>query len=91
MGENKGIAIEYSGEIPRIIAIARGKLLKKMVEIAEQYNITVYKDQNLAEILSQLEIGSTIPEDLFKAMAEILAYCYKINENFKEKMNRLDS
>ena len=84
--ENKGIALKYSGEIPKILAIARGELLKHLLKLAKENNITIYKEPDLAEILSKLEIGSEIPEDLYKAVAEVLSYCYSINSDFRKKM-----
>ena len=50
----KGVALKYTGEIPKIIAIARGNLLEKLLELAKQNNITILKDPDLAEILSKL-------------------------------------
>lgn len=84
--QKKGVAMEYAGNIPRIIAIARGKLLEKLLALAGQYNITIYKDPDLAEVLSVLPIGSEIPEEMFTAVSEVLAFCYKVNANFRGKI-----
>ncbi|MCP4130299.1 MAG: flagellar biosynthesis protein FlhB [bacterium] len=86
METGKGVALKYNGDLPQIVAIARGKLLDRLLEIAEENSITVYRDPDLTEVLSQLEIGASIPEDLFKAVSEVLAYCYKINAGFRKKM-----
>lgn len=87
--EKVGVALEYSGEIPKILAIARGILFDKLIQIAGEYNITVYKDSDLAQTLSQLPEGSEIPEALFKAVSEILVYCYRINSEFKAKLDNM--
>jgi len=84
---DRGIALEYTGGLPRIIAVAQGRLLKKLLEIAEKNRIPIYKDEDLAGILSHLPVGSEIPEDLFRAVAEVLAYCYRVNKRFKDKMD----
>ncbi len=84
--EQKGIALEYSGDTPRIISKARGVLLEKMTDLAEKNGITVYKDKDLAETLYTLDTGEEIPEDLFKAVSRVLAYCYTVNSDFREKM-----
>jgi flagellar biosynthesis protein len=88
MKEKKSIAVGYSpGEpAPEILAIARGLLSERMLEIARENNITIYNDPDLAEILSHMMPGEHIPESLFRALSEILAYCYRINEKFREKM-----
>jgi flagellar biosynthesis protein len=85
----KGIALKYDGEIPRVLSVAKGNLLAKMLEIAEKNAIPVYKDRNLAELLSRLPVGSSIPEDLFKAVAEIFAFCYGNNESFRNQIDFL--
>lgn len=85
--ENIGIALEYSGDIPKILACARGLLFDRLIQIAKKHNITIYEDPDLAHVLSELPVGSQIPENLFKAVAEVLAYCYRINSEFKAKMD----
>ena len=87
MKPDKAVALEYKEGIPKIIANIRGHLVKKLLEIATEKGITIYQDKDLTEVLSKLEKGSEIPEDLFAAVAEILAFCYNTNERFKEKMN----
>ena len=84
----KGIAIGYSPSkgVPEILAIARGFLVDKLLQIARENNITIYNDSDLAEVLSLMKPGDEIPEDLFSIISEVLAYCYKINEKFKEKI-----
>jgi flagellar biosynthesis protein len=89
--EDKAIALGYSGnDVPKILAIARGSLVKKLLEIAEKNNITIYRDSDLAAVLSTLEIGSEIPEELFQAVAAVLAYCYRVNVKFREKFEGSD-
>jgi len=84
--EKKGVALAYGGDIPTIIASAKGVLLEKLLEIAKKNNITVYHDPDLAEVLYQLPTGTPIPEELFAAVSEVLAYCYRINADFKSKL-----
>jgi len=83
---NKGIALIYDGDIPQILAKAEGILLKKVLEIANEYNILVIKDNATVEILNKLPVGSEIPEELYLAVSKILAYCYEINSDFRKKI-----
>jgi flagellar biosynthesis protein len=87
--EKVGVALEYSGEIPKILATARGALFDRLIQIAREHNITIYKDSDLAGVLSQLPVGIEIPETLFKAVSEVLAYCYRINSDFKTKLDNM--
>lgn len=87
--EKKGVALGYSGKngVPEIIAQARGDLVEKLLCIARENDITIYKNADLTEALSVFKTGSIIPEHLFQAIAGVLAYCYRINEKFREKLS----
>ena len=79
----KAAALRYdiqSDAAPKVIAKGQGKIAEKIVEEAKKYGITIKEDQNLAEVLSTLDIYQEIPENLYKAVAEILAELYKINK-----------
>ncbi len=86
--EKKGVAIGYIDKkrAPEILAQARGIFVDKLLKIAKENNITIYSDSDLTEVLSTLKVGSEIPEHLFRATAEVLAYCYKVNDKFKKKI-----
>jgi flagellar biosynthesis protein len=88
MALKKAVAAGYSpGKwAPEILAVAKGFLVDKLLEIARENDITIYENRDLAEVLSSLKPGSEIPEHLFQAMAEVLAYCYEVNSRFKEKL-----
>ena len=43
----------------------------------------------ITEILSKLSPGTKIPEDLFKAVAKVLAFCYNINKDFRLKIDNM--
>ncbi len=83
----KSIALQYDKVAPKIIASARGILAEKMIKIAGEKKITIYKDQDLAEILSKFKAGDVIPETLFGAVSVVMAYCYRINSDFRQKLN----
>jgi flagellar biosynthesis protein len=88
MNEEKiGVALEYSGTIPTVLAVARGVLFEHLIRIAREHNITIYENPDLAQTLSQVPVGTEIPEDLFRAVVEILAYCYRVNAGFKAKLD----
>lgn len=84
----KAIALEYTPgrSAPRIVAKARGELVNKVLLLAERYNIPVYNDPDLADSLISLDTGTEIPPHLFRAVAEVIAYCYRINAGFRDKL-----
>lgn len=83
---DKAVALEYGKLAPRVLSVARGNLVKKVLQIADSKGITIYRDKDLVEVLSVLKPGEEIPEKLFKAVATVMAYCYNINDKFKEKI-----
>ena len=86
--KKKGVALEYSPDkgVPEVLAVARGILVDNLLKIARENNITIYKDSDLAEVLSLMKPGDMIPENLFGIISEVLAYCYDVNAKFKEKL-----
>lgn len=80
------VALKYDGsknKSPVIIAGGSGYVAQKVVEIAENSGVPVYKDDSLSIMLSQLDIGNEIPEELFKTIVDIYVYFldYKQNDN----------
>lgn len=73
----RAVAIKYDANkdnAPVVIASGSGYIANKVVEIAEDSGVPIYKDDSLSVLLSQLEIGSEIPEVLFGAIVDIYIY-----------------
>jgi len=58
-------------------------LAEKILEIAEKENIPIHKDPQLVEALIQLDINQEIPPELYKAVAQILAFIYAVDASNK--------
>ncbi|MBW2012815.1 MAG: flagellar biosynthesis protein FlhB [Deltaproteobacteria bacterium] len=68
---------------PKLIAKGAGKIAEKIKKLAEEHDIPIVENRELARNLNSLvEIGQEIPQVLFQAVAEILAYIYKIRSNY---------
>ena len=83
-------AIKYdskSANAPKVTARGRGFIADKIIEIAEEFGIPIKNDPDLVQILSKLDIGTEIPVELYRAVAEILAFVYSLNENQRIKNN----
>lgn len=64
---------------PKVVAKGAGIVAEKIKEIAREHGITVVENKPLAQILYRtVDIGKEIPENLYKAVAEILAYVYRL-------------
>jgi flagellar biosynthetic protein FlhB len=80
------VALSYkmnSMEAPKVVAKGVGFLAFKIRELAQQHGIPLVENRPLAQTLYKtVEIGQYIPANLFKAVAEILAYVYKAKNMF---------
>ena len=74
------VALKYplDAEAPLIAAKERGRLAKRMIEIAEENKIPVIEDDVLENVLSIQDIGQCIPEETWEAVAAIFAYILKV-------------
>jgi len=78
----KAVALKYDREkdnAPRVIAKGRGEIAKKIIEVARAHNVTLYEDKNLIQILEALDLETEIPPELYRAVAEVLAFIYRLN------------
>ncbi len=72
----RAVALRYDDGAfaPVIIASGMGHIAEKIVETAVEHNVPVYEDNSLATILSRLELGQEIPEELFQVIVDIYVY-----------------
>ncbi len=64
---------------PRLVAKGRGEVARKIIELAMKNGVPVHEDRNLVEVLSTIDLYEEIPSELYKAVAEILAYIYSMS------------
>ncbi len=79
----KAAALRYVPEkdtAPRIVAKGTGTIAEKILSIAREHNIPLRDDPQLVEVLSALDLYEEIPPDLYKAVAEVLAFVYKMTK-----------
>jgi flagellar biosynthesis protein len=80
----KAVALRYtsdSDQAPKVIAKGSGFIADQILALAEQHDIHIHEDPDMVEILSKLELDTEIPESLFKAVAEVLAFIYEMNRS----------
>ncbi len=75
----KAIALKYDGEnAPTITASGMGTVADEILRIADEFNVPLREDAALADILSELELGEEIPPQLYRVIAEVIAYAYLV-------------
>ena len=72
--------IRIRDHAPKVIARGRGEIAEKILEIAKTHNLPLYEDKNLVQILEALELETEIPPELYRAVAEVLAFIYRLNK-----------
>lgn len=78
----KAASLRYRPETdraPRVTASGRGKVAERIVEVAREAGVPVRHDPALAEVLSHLDPGEEIPPETYRAVAEILAFLYRLD------------
>ncbi|MCC7384746.1 MAG: type III secretion system export apparatus subunit SctU [Deltaproteobacteria bacterium] len=86
--EHIAVAIKYDqekGKAPRIVAKGVRVHAEKIKELAKQYGVPILRNVPLAQALYKLELDEEIPEELYEAVAEVLAFVFKLKE---EQENR---
>ncbi|QQS35503.1 MAG: EscU/YscU/HrcU family type III secretion system export apparatus switch protein [Ignavibacteriales bacterium] len=80
------VALGYDAETnsaPAILAKGKGELAERIIKAGEENNIFIQQDEMLFESLYPLTVGDEVPVKVYRAVAEILAFVYKLEE--KEK------
>ena len=78
----EAVALSYepfSEGAPTVVAKGKGKIAENILEKAKANNVPIQEDPSLVEILGQLNVNESIPEELYKAVSEVFAYIYQID------------
>ncbi len=70
------VALKYEAgdTAPKILATGKGALAEKIIEKGSEASVPFYRDDQLAQTLSHLEIGDMIPPELYEVVAQILVF-----------------
>ncbi|MCR4442743.1 MAG: EscU/YscU/HrcU family type III secretion system export apparatus switch protein [Peptococcaceae bacterium] len=86
MAKKKAVALNYQKEqqhgAPRIVAVGEGYVAEKILDLARNYGIPVVEDVELVDRLVKFPPGTEIPPQLYEAVARVLAFIYRL-ENEK--------
>jgi len=78
----KAVAIKYNktqDKAPRVVAKGKGTIAQKIIDIAQKNDIPLYKDRDLAHLLESLDLDTEIPPELYRVVAEVLVFIYRLN------------
>lgn len=77
------LSYEQGQQAPKITASGKGLVADNIIERAKEHNVPILEDASLVELLTQLNINETIPEELYEAVAEVFAYVYQIDKKLR--------
>lgn len=78
----QAVALRYQpgqDNAPKIAAKGKGYLAEKILEIARAHKVPIREDKNLIQVLSRLELEQEIPPEVYRAVAEILSFIYRLS------------
>ncbi|HOX04947.1 MAG TPA: EscU/YscU/HrcU family type III secretion system export apparatus switch protein [Planctomycetota bacterium] len=67
---------------PEVLASGVGLMAGRILERARASGVPVHEDADLAEVLGSLPVGADIPPELYEAVAEVLAFIYRMNGSY---------
>ncbi len=82
----KAVALKYNVEqdmAPVVIACGYGETAERIINVAEQRGIPVYRDDSVASMLCMLDVGENIPPDLYEVVATIYGQILKTASKIK--------
>jgi flagellar biosynthesis protein len=79
------LTYEPGSPAPRVVAAGVGLAAERIIATAKEAGVPIREDASLAEALGMLELGEEVPEVLFVAVAETLAWAYRLDAASAEK------
>lgn len=82
--KQKAAALRYKTKAdiaPQVVASGEGLIADNILKKATENNIPMIEDASLVELLAELNINETIPEELYQAVAEVFAFIYQADQH----------
>ena len=80
----QAVALRYDTEkdqAPTVVAKGSGYIAEKIILAAQQHDIPLVNDPVAESLLGKVDLGTEIPAEFYHAVAEILAFIYRINND----------
>lgn len=86
--ERSAVALQYDQDkpgAPRVVAKGRGLIAEQILALAEEHSVHIHQSPELIEVLIRMELGEEIPEALYRAIAEVIAFAYGLKAGQENK------
>ena len=80
--KRKVAAIKYqhgTDAVPKLVAKGQGHIAERIIALAKENGVPIHEDRNMVEILSTIDLYEQIPPKLYRAVAEVLSFIYRIS------------
>ena len=78
---NIAVSLHYDGEnAPTVSAKGEGDVARRILETATAHDIPIYQNAELLQFLSRVDLDAEIPPELYVAVAEIIAFAYRLKD-----------
>lgn len=84
----KAVALSYDQErdnAPKVVAKGHGNIAERILEVARENNVPTYEDPDLTHLLDALELDTEIPAELYRAVAEVLVFIHRMNNEYNRR------
>ena len=84
----EAIALGYNQNnesAPKVLAKGKGIIAENILSRAKEHGVPVQEDKSLLSLLGNLDIGESIPEELYGAVAEVFAFIYRLDRDLSNK------
>jgi flagellar biosynthesis protein len=68
-----------AGRAPRVVAKGQGVLAEQIIRLAKENSVPIHESRELAAALTQFDVDQSIPAALYVAVAEVLAWAYRLD------------
>lgn len=89
-GKMATVALGYDpvrDSAPTVLASGYGEVARRILATAREAGVAIHEDENLAELLAQVPVGSEIPEQAYQLVAELMAFLCATDRRLAEKMS----
>jgi len=79
------VALKYNAatdNAPKVVAKGRGLVAEKIIALAREQGIPMREDPDLVQMLAQIDLDKEIPPTLYRVVAELLAFVYRLNQRY---------
>ena len=81
------VSLKYQTErdaAPKVTAKGEGLVAERIIALAKVNQVPIKEDPDLVQVLSQVDINKEVPPAVYKVVAELLAFVYKLNNKYQD-------